>query len=91
MDKISIIKDIEYYADMLLASGLVKKWRDKKPHNKELKKLSEAIVNITLYVVSLQHDLEAHKTAVSDYRYDKNKALLELKELKEKYNNLKDL
>ena len=91
MDKISNLKDLQYYSDMLLASGLTKKWLEKKPHNKDLIKLSNVLVNVTRYVISLQHDLEANKMAASNYRYEKNKVKLQLQELKEKYENLKDL
>jgi|TARA_R100001460_G_scaffold103405_1_gene148555 hypothetical protein len=91
MDKIQNLKDLEYYADMLLASTLVKNWLEKKPDNKDLQSLANVLVRTTHYIISLQHDLEAYKRASSDYRYDKNKVMLELRELKEKYNNLKDL
>jgi hypothetical protein len=88
MDKIQNLHDLEYYASMLLISGMVKKWTKAKPHNKDLKKLTDALLKITLYVPRLQDDLRMHKMAISEYRYDKNKALLELKELKKKYEKL---
>lgn len=91
MDKITNLKDLEYYSDMLLCTGLAKKWRDAKPKNQHLIKLADALVNITFYVINLKQDLETYKIASSDYRYEKNKALLELQELKTKYENLKDL
>ena len=85
MDKITNLKDLEYYSNMLLATGLLKKWRDLKPDNPELKKMSAAIVEITFYVIDLQNDLAKHKIAMSDYRYKKNKALLKLQEMEEKH------
>ncbi len=84
MDKIQNLEDLKYYSNMLLTTGLVKKWKELKPDNVELKKISAALVEITLYVIKLQEDLANHKIAMSDYRYKKNKALLELQELKEK-------
>tara|TARA_R100001463_G_scaffold135851_1_gene199874 strand:- start:116 stop:388 length:273 start_codon:yes stop_codon:yes gene_type:complete len=84
MDKIQNLEDLKYYSNMLLLTGTVKKWRDMKPNNKEIQKISKALIEVTLYVIRLQDDLHNHKTAFSDERYKKNKALLELKELTEK-------
>ena len=53
---ISNQNDLLYYTDMELLSGLVLKWVKSKPDNKELKAISDAIVNITVYVNSLQMD-----------------------------------
>ena len=83
MDHIRNLKDMEYYTNMYLSTGLVKKWRDAKPDNPELKKIAKALVEITFYVMNLQDDLEKNKILVSDYRYAMNKAKLELQELKE--------
>jgi len=83
-DKIQNLKDLEYYSNMLLSTGLIKKWIDMKPDNPELKKLSKVLVANTFYVMNLQEDLAKYKILVSDYRYAMNKAKLELQELKEK-------
>jgi len=83
-DKIDNLEDLKYYSNMLLCTGLVKKWRELKPDNPELKKVSKALVEVTLYVIRLQEDKLNYQTAFSDERYAKNKALLELKELTEK-------
>ena len=85
MDKIQNLHDLEYYGNILLCTELVQKWRKLKPDNKELKKISEALIKVSLYVVRLQDDLSKHKEAISDYRYRKNKALLELKDMQKKY------
>lgn len=85
MDKIQNLNDLKYYSNMLLCTGIVKKWTDLKPNNPDLQKMAKALIDITLYVIRIQEDLQCNKIAVSDYRYRKNKALLELKEIKEKY------
>ena len=85
MDKIQNLHDMEYYANMLLMTGIVKKWAEAKPDNPDLKKLIDALLKVTVYVPRLQNDIMKYKMALSEYRYDKNKALLELKEIKEKY------
>tara|TARA_R100000734_G_C3262942_1_gene61087 strand:- start:284 stop:556 length:273 start_codon:yes stop_codon:yes gene_type:complete len=84
MDKIENLQDLKYYSNMLLLTGQIKKWIDLKPDNPELKKLSKALVEVTLYVIRLQEDKINYQTAFSDERYKKNKALLELKESTEK-------
>ena len=88
MDKIQNLKDLKYYANIQLCLGLALKWSKLKPKNKEIQGLSKAIMDISLYVIQLQTDLNTNKEAVSDYRYRKNKALLELTDIKKKYDNL---
>ena len=88
MDKIQNLSDMEYYANMTLCLGLLKKWTDRSK-SKDLQKFTTAILDISFYTMKLQDDLHKHKLAVSDYRYKKNQALLELKEVKEKYQTLK--
>tara|TARA_Y100000401_G_scaffold111165_1_gene109143 strand:- start:999 stop:1304 length:306 start_codon:yes stop_codon:yes gene_type:complete len=85
MDKIQNLKDLEYYGNILLVTELVNKYIKMRPNNKELKKLGDALLKVSLYVVGLQDDLAKHKEAISDYRYRKNKALLELEKIKKKY------
>jgi len=84
MEKIQNLEDLKYYSNMLLCTGLVKKWREAKPDNIELKKIADALVHVTFYVIKLQEDLMNHKIAISDYRYKKNKALLKLNEIENK-------
>jgi len=83
-NKIENLQDLKYYSNMLLCTGLIKKWTELKPDNPDLQKMAKALIDITLYVIRLQEDLQCNKIAVSDYRYRKNKALLQLKELTDK-------
>tara|TARA_R100001480_G_C4611331_1_gene164829 strand:- start:203 stop:421 length:219 start_codon:yes stop_codon:yes gene_type:complete len=68
---------------MQLCTSLIQKWIKLKPDNKELQYLSKALTDTAFYVNRIQGDLQKHKEAISDYREDKNRALLELKELKQ--------
>ena len=83
IDKIQNLHDLEYYGNMQLCTSLVQKWIKLKPDNKELQHLSKALTDTAFYVNRIQGDLQKHKEAISDYREDKNKALLELQELKQ--------
>tara|TARA_R100001530_G_C4316279_1_gene154455 strand:+ start:356 stop:619 length:264 start_codon:yes stop_codon:yes gene_type:complete len=83
MDKIQNLHDLEYYGNMQLCTGLVQKWIRLKPDNKELQHLCKALTDVAFYVNRIQGDLKKHQEAISDYRDDKNRALLELQELKQ--------
>tara|TARA_B100001250_G_C19355199_1_gene595123 strand:+ start:46 stop:330 length:285 start_codon:yes stop_codon:yes gene_type:complete len=91
MDKIENLHDLEYYGNIQVCLELALKWKKLKPDNKEIQELSRALIDISFYVIRIKKDLDANKIAVSDYRYDKNKALLQLQEIKNKYENLKKL
>ena len=88
MDKIQNLSDMEYYANMTLCLGLLKKWTDKSK-NKDLQKFTTALIGISFFTTKLQDDLHKHKIAISDYRETKNRTLLEHEKLLEKYKTLK--
>lgn len=90
IDKVQNLKDLEYYSNIEFCSSLVRDWVKLKPKNEQLKKLSKCLLEISLYVVEIQRDNHFHKEAIGDYKYSKNKALLELEELRKKYEKLKD-
>jgi len=83
MDKIQNLHDLEYYSNMELCTKLLQKWIKLKPDNKDLQEYSTALTSIAFYVNRIQGDLQKHREAISDYRYEKNKALLELQKIKE--------
>tara|TARA_R100000329_G_C7426870_1_gene150085 strand:+ start:45 stop:326 length:282 start_codon:yes stop_codon:yes gene_type:complete len=91
IDKVQNLKDLEYYSNMEFCSSLVRDWVRLKPENEQLKKFRDCLIDISLYVVEIQRDNHFHKKAISDYKYSKNKALLDLDELRKKYEKLKDL
>ena len=91
MDKIQNLHDLEYFTNISLICELALKWSKARPANKEIKALSDALTSIAFYVNRIQGDLQKHKMAISDYRLDKNKALLKYKEIKDKFDNLKKL
>ena len=91
MDKIQNLHDLKYYTNMNLVTELALKWSKARPNNKEIQALSKAITDIAFYVIRVQEDLAQHKVAISDYRQDKNKAILEYRDIKEKFDNLNKL
>ena len=51
----------------------------------------KAYAKMTMYVARLNNDIMAKDMLISKYRYEKNQALYELKELQTKYEHLKNL
>lgn len=82
-NKIQNIQDLEYSNNQILIGELIQKWIKSKPTNKELLNLRDAFIDNSIYVAGLQNDLLACKMANSEYREQRNDAILELEELKE--------
>ena len=82
-DKIQNIQDLEYSNNQILIGELIQKWIKSKPTNQELLSLRDAFIDNSIYVAGLQNDLMACKMANSEYREQRNDAILELEELKE--------
>ena len=85
------LKDLEFYGHMDAALKLITKWKDQSPHNKELQLMSESLVGIFFWSNTMEQEVRVHDEIVSQYREERNKAKLELQELKEKYEHLKKL
>lgn len=82
-DKIQNIQDLEYSNNQILIGELIQKWIKVKPSNNELLSLRDAFIDNSIYVAGLQNDLMACKMANTEYREERNDAILELEELKE--------
>ena len=82
-NKIQNIQDLEYSNNQILIGELIQKWIKSKPTNQELLSLRDAFIDNSIYVAGLQNDLMACKMANSEYREQRNDAILELEELKE--------
>jgi len=89
--QIQNLKDLEFYAHIDSAINLIKKWIDKSPNNKELQLMSDSLVGIFLWANTMEQEARIHDSIVSEYREDRNKARLELQDLKDKYEHLKKL
>lgn len=91
MTKLENIHDLEYLGNIILCMELAIKWKKLKPDNPELQELSRALQEIAFYNNRLKQDLDTYKLIASEYRYEKNTAILELREIKKKYENLKKI
>ena len=85
------IHQINYLNESLLVGEILKEWNETKPGNKGLSIIIKAYAKMTMYVARLNNNIMAKDMLISKYRYEKNKALYELKELKDKYEHLKNL
>ena len=73
--KIDLLKDMEYLADIEMLSTLILN-QIKKKETKTLTEMSGAISRIFFYVNNLQMDRKMYDKAMSQYREDKNRAVL---------------
>tara|TARA_R100000995_G_scaffold83172_1_gene58458 strand:- start:170 stop:445 length:276 start_codon:yes stop_codon:yes gene_type:complete len=91
MDAEQNLHNLNYLNNSILVSEILKKWHKQKPDHKELNEVVSAYIKIVFYITRVTQDNTVKDSLISKFRYERNKARLELKELKEKYNNLKDL
>ena len=91
MDAEQNLHNLHYLNNSILVSEILKKWHKQKPDHKELNKVVSAYIKIVFYITRITQDNTVKDSLISKFRYERNKARLELQELKEKYNNLKDL
>lgn len=73
--KIDLLKDMEYLTDIEMLSTLILD-QCKKNETPTLTEMSKAIARIFFYVNSLQVDRKMYDKAMSQYREDKNRAIL---------------
>lgn len=75
MRPIKDFQQLQYLASMDTALNIVKKWNDTSD-NKELKQLINALVDINVYVSSLELERRSFDNIVSELRLSKNRAVL---------------
>jgi len=73
--KLDNLKDLQYLVNSELVNNQLSKWRATQPDNENLKKLTEAILNIELYVNELQNDRHLLMLSIDEYRSDKIRAV----------------
>ena len=93
LEILSIIYILSYiqFQQIRVVLEKLKEWQKARPDNKDLNNLITKYLDITFYIVRLQQDAMAKDMMISKYRFERNKARLELQELKDKYTHLKEL
>lgn len=96
--KINTLKDLEYFGAFTYCAEMVLKWEKLKPDNLEIREFARSIAVVFFYVNEIQNDRLMYDKAISEYRADKNRAVLrarqseiEVKKLTEELNKLKKL
>lgn len=87
--KIENLKDLEYYGNITLLAELILEALKKQPTPK-LDKMSQAVTQISFYVNNLQSDRRAYNRAMSEYREDKNRAVLRARDAEKKVEELEE-
>ena len=85
--KIDLLKDMEYLTDIEMLSTLILD-QLKKKETPTLKEMSGAISRIFFYVNNLQMDRKMYDKAISQYREDKNRAVLRARKAEQKVEEL---
>lgn len=85
--KIDLLKDMEYLADIEMLSTLILD-QLKKKETPTLTEMSKAIARIFFYVNNLQMDRKMYDKAMSQYREDKNRAILRSRKAEERVEEL---
>ena len=91
MDAEQNLHNLEYLNNSILVSEILQKWKKQKPDHKELNEVVNAYIQVVFYVNRVTQDNTVKDSLIAKYRYERNKAILELEELNKKYTNLKYL
>ena len=86
--KIDLLKDMEYLTDIEMLSTLILD-QCKKKETPTLTEMSKAIARIFFYVNSLQVDRKMYDKAMSQYREDRNRAILRARKAEEELESVK--
>lgn len=87
--KIDLLKDMEYLTDIEMLSTLILD-QCKKNETPTLTEMSKAIARIFFYVNSLQVDRKMYDKAMSQYREDKNRAIMRARNAEVKIRDLEE-
>ena len=74
---------LQYNADVLEVMETLKKWRVNSS-NPELKKFTDAMININFFVNALQLERKSFDRIINDMRSQRNDALIRIQKLEEK-------
>jgi len=86
--KIENLKDMEYFGNIELLGTLVLSALKKKRTDR-LEQMSKAITQIAFYVSNLQTDRKMYNRAMSEFRLDKNRAVLRARKAEKENEELK--
>jgi len=87
--KIALVQDIGYTSNQETILNVLKDWIDRSPDNESLIEVVAASIENSFYVNRLQADAEAFGTILAEERKERNKVILQLREVQEELRILK--
>jgi len=87
--KIALVQDIGYTSNQETILNVLKDWIDRSPDNESLIEVVAASIENSFYVNRLQSDAEAFGTILAEERKERNKVILQLREVQEELRILK--
>jgi hypothetical protein len=90
LDRMAIAKDLEYYGHIDVAFTIAQKYVKMKPDNKELRLLSDSLVGIFFWGNQQEQDRRIYDRELSEFRADKNRAVLRARKAEEKVQELEE-
>lgn len=88
--KFDNLLDFKLDTEVLIVSEHIKKWRQQKPDNEQIKEIARAFTEIAFILNRLQMDRRMYHKTLKEYRDKANALVLDKRELQEELNKLKD-
>jgi len=76
LDRMAVLKDLEYYGHIDVACTIAKKYCDLKPNNEELRLLSDSLIGIFFWGNQQEQDRRLYNQEISEFRAAKNNAVV---------------
>jgi len=87
-NKINNIREAEYYGNFNTVGEKIVKWRKAKPKNKELNEMYYAWQDVGFYAHNLITNERLYNQTISEYRADKNRAVIRARNAEQKIEEL---
>ena len=88
LDKMAILKDLEYYGHIDVACTIAKKYCDARPKNEELRLLSDSLIGIFFWGNQQEQDRRIYFSELTEMRSDKNRAVIRARDSEKKVTEL---
>ena len=86
--KVKNLVDLEYYNALNHCNTFLKKWRDAKPENEELKEFALKYLHIVFHTNFLETERYGYELSFAEYLNDKLKAEQEVEKIKKENQRL---
>lgn len=88
MKKIDNLKELEIWSDLNFLTSIVSSQLDKRK-SKNLEKMSESLVRVVFYFQEYSNNIRLYKEALSDYRLQRNRALVRARKAEKENERLR--